>query len=112
MRRTLAGLVMPTEGYRTTWTDRVVLVQEDEERLTKRIHDHLALTWVEYPHPFAVEGKLISQFGPPLNGHSAGQGAALEAVKEVRARHCGSAAPWYTEHHNDRQLRSNGGQVR
>ncbi|WP_053744590.1 GIY-YIG nuclease family protein [Streptomyces sp. NRRL WC-3618] len=34
LRRTLAGLLMSTEGYRTAWTDRVVLVGEDEQRLT------------------------------------------------------------------------------
>lgn len=30
LRRTLAGLLMPAGGYRTTWTDRVVLIPEDE----------------------------------------------------------------------------------
>ena len=56
LRRTLAGLLMPTEGYRTVWTDRVVLVPEDEERLTEWMHEHLALTWVEHPDPLSVEG--------------------------------------------------------
>lgn len=28
---------MPTEGYRTTWTDRVVLIPEDEQRLTHAV---------------------------------------------------------------------------
>src|SRR5689334_12567520 len=43
LRRTLAGLLM-SEGYRTHWTDRVVLLPEDEERLTRWMHTHLRLT--------------------------------------------------------------------
>jgi hypothetical protein len=93
LRRTLAGLLMPTEGYRTTWTDRVVLVPEDEERLTGWMHERLAVTWVEHSDPLSVEGELISLLGPPLNVDGAGQGAALEAVKEARARYYGSAGP-------------------
>lgn len=42
-RRTLAGLLMPTEGYCTTWTDRVVLIPEDEQRLTDWMRQHLRL---------------------------------------------------------------------
>ncbi|MGH3983625.1 MAG: GIY-YIG nuclease family protein, partial [Pseudonocardiaceae bacterium] len=34
LRRTLAGLLLDDERYRTRWTDRVVLVVEDETRLT------------------------------------------------------------------------------
>ena len=37
LRRTLAGL-LSAEGYRTMWTDRVVLVPEDETRLTAWMH--------------------------------------------------------------------------
>lgn len=40
LRRTLAGL-LKSKGYRTTWTDRVVLVCEDEKRLTAWMHAHL-----------------------------------------------------------------------
>nr|WP_225080694.1 hypothetical protein [Streptomyces sp. CoT10] len=88
---------MPTEGYRTVWTDRVVLVPEDEERLTEWMHEHLALTWAEHSDPLSVEGELISLLGPPLNVDGAGQGAALDAVKEARARYYGSAGPRPTE---------------
>lgn len=35
LRRTLAGLLLDEQGYRTRWTDRVVLVDDDEARLTK-----------------------------------------------------------------------------
>lgn len=93
LRRTLAGLLMPTEGYRTVWTDRVILVPEDEERLTEWMHKHLALTWVEHPDPPSVEGQMISRLGPPLNVDGAEQGAELTAVREARARYYGSAGP-------------------
>ncbi|MEU5100270.1 MULTISPECIES: GIY-YIG nuclease family protein [Streptomyces] len=93
LRRTLAGLLMPTEGYRTVWTDRVVLVPEDEERLTEWMHEHLSLTWVEHPDPLSVEGELISRLAPPLNVDGAGEGAALDAVREARAHYYGSAGP-------------------
>lgn len=51
LRRTLAGLLMSTEGYRTAWTDRVVLVGADEQRLTDWMHRYLTLTWSEHPIP-------------------------------------------------------------
>ncbi|WP_026151710.1 GIY-YIG nuclease family protein [Streptomyces prunicolor] len=51
LRRTLAGWLMPAEGYRTTWTDRVVLTPEDEQRLTDWMREHLRLTWSERPDP-------------------------------------------------------------
>ncbi|WP_329531976.1 hypothetical protein OG568_15410 [Streptomyces sp. NBC_01450] len=50
-RRTLAGLLMPTEGYCTTWTDRVVLTPEDEQHLADWMRQHFHLTWCERPDP-------------------------------------------------------------
>ena len=47
LRRTLAGLLMKTENYRTRFTDRVVLVEEDERRLTEWMEVNLRLSWVE-----------------------------------------------------------------
>src|SRR5258705_12748781 len=38
LRRTLAGLLMPTERYQTAWDDGVVLRPEDEVRLTAWMH--------------------------------------------------------------------------
>lgn len=35
LRRTLAGLLFDTENYRTRLTDRVVLIDDDEIRLTE-----------------------------------------------------------------------------
>nr|WP_230415447.1 hypothetical protein [Micromonospora tarapacensis] len=55
------------EGYRTTWTDRVVLVPEDEARLTTWMHTHLRVTWAEDPEPATIEAELIRRVHPPLN---------------------------------------------
>lgn len=68
LRRTLAGLLV-SEGYRTTWTDRVVLVPEDETRLTAWMYAHLRLTWAEDPEPAAIEAELLRRVHPPLNVH-------------------------------------------
>ena len=68
LRRTLAGLLV-SEGYRTTWTDRVVLVPGDEARLTAWMHAHLRLTWAEDPDPAPIEAALVRRLHPPLNVH-------------------------------------------
>ncbi|KAB1909523.1 GIY-YIG nuclease family protein [Micromonospora tulbaghiae] len=68
LRRTLAGLLV-SEGYRTTWTDRVVLIPEDETRLTAWMHEHLRLTWAEDPEPADIEAELVRRLHPPLNVH-------------------------------------------
>ncbi|MGW5434480.1 GIY-YIG nuclease family protein [Streptomyces sp. NPDC004059] len=93
LRRTLAGLLMPTEGYRTAWTDRVVLVSEDEQRLTDWMHQHLTLTWSKHPDPVPLETALISRLRPPLNVDGAEPGAALDRVKQARAVYYASGGP-------------------
>jgi hypothetical protein len=93
LRRTLAGLLMPTESYRTTWTDRVVLIPEDEQRLTHWMHHHLTLTWTEHPDPVPLEKELISQLHPPLNVEGAEHGASRDRVKQARAFYYASAGP-------------------
>ncbi|WP_327370668.1 GIY-YIG nuclease family protein [Streptomyces sp. NBC_01217] len=91
LRRTLAGLLMSAEGYRTVWTDRVVLVGEDEQRLTDWMHRHLTLTWSEYHDPVPLETALISRLRPPLNVDGAEHGTALDCVKQARSLYYASA---------------------
>ncbi|MFI7406513.1 GIY-YIG nuclease family protein [Streptomyces sp. NPDC049541] len=93
LRRTLAGLLMPAESYRTTWTDRVVLIPQDEQRLTHWMHHHLTLTWTEYPDPLPLEKELISQLHPPLNVEGAEHGTYRDRVKQARAFYHASAGP-------------------
>ncbi|MDQ1032162.1 hypothetical protein QF035_009744 [Streptomyces umbrinus] len=92
-RRTLAGLLMPAEGYRTTWTDRVILVPDDEQRLTGWMHRHLTLTWAEHPDPVPLEAALISSLSPPLNLDGARHGPARDRVQEARNTYYASAGP-------------------
>lgn len=66
LRRTLAGLLV-CEGYRTTWTDRVVLIPEDEARLTAWMYAHLRLTWAEDAEPVTIEAELVRRVHTPLN---------------------------------------------
>ncbi|MDX2553305.1 MULTISPECIES: GIY-YIG nuclease family protein [Streptomyces] len=93
LRRTLAGLLMPTEDYRTTWTDRVVLVPGDEQRLTRWTHQHLALTWSEHVDPVPLEKELISRLRPPLNVDGAEHGTTRDSVKQARSFYYASAGP-------------------
>ncbi|GAA1625261.1 GIY-YIG nuclease family protein [Catellatospora bangladeshensis] len=98
LRRTLAGLLMPTEGYRTTWADgHVVLVPDDEQRLTTWMHANLRLTWFRGEDPEQHEQILIDSLEPPLNVKHAKPGAALTIVKAAKAAYKASAGPRPTE---------------
>ncbi|MCS4255963.1 hypothetical protein M2405_004266 [Rhodococcus erythropolis] len=92
LRRTLAGLLLDTEHYRTRRTDRVVLIDEDETRLTAWMHTHLQLTWCQHPTPDAVEAAVIAQWAPPLNvAHASGPARAV--IEAARAAYSASAKP-------------------
>lgn len=93
LRRTLAGLLLHTEGYRTMWTDRVVLVPEDEDRLTTWMHQNLGLTWIERADPRPLEDQLIRKLLPPLNIDGAAAGLSYEAVRHARRAYRASAGP-------------------
>jgi len=97
LRRTLAGLLLHDEQYRTRWTDRVVLVNDDERRLTSWMVTHLHVSWCEHPTPRDVEESIIHALRPPLNVDHA-SGPALELVKEARWHYYASAGPRRGEH--------------
>ncbi|MGX6606793.1 GIY-YIG nuclease family protein [Micromonosporaceae bacterium Da 78-11] len=92
LRRTLAGLLLP-EGYRTHWTDRVVLVAEDEARLTRWMSTHLRLTWAEEPDPVPVEAELVRRLHPPLNVHGVDPEHLQNAVVAAKKAYNASAGP-------------------
>jgi hypothetical protein len=92
LRRTLAGLMLDVEGYRTRWTDRVVLVDEDEIRLTAWMIDRLRISWCEHQTPRDFEGAIIHALNPPLNVDHA-SGPVLGQVKAARRRYFVSAGP-------------------
>lgn len=92
LRRTLAGLLMDTENFSTRRTDRVVLVEEDERRLTDWMEVHLRLSWVEFGHPKLIEAALIQRLQPPLNvTHTCGPNR--EIIDSARQRYRASAPP-------------------
>ncbi|MFD4268176.1 GIY-YIG nuclease family protein [Rhodococcus sp. NPDC058481] len=90
LRRTLAGLLLDTEGYRTRRTDRVVIVDEDEIRLTAWMHSNLWVSWCLHPTPAAVEAAVIGQWAPPLNVSHA-SGPARVIIEAARAAYASSA---------------------
>ncbi|WBB80305.1 GIY-YIG nuclease family protein [Micromonospora sp. WMMD882] len=92
LRRTLAGLLV-SEGYRTTWTDRVVLVPEDEARLTAWMHTHLRLTWAEDADPATLEGVLVRRTRPPLNVHGVDPEHLQAAVIAAKSSYNASSRP-------------------
>ncbi|MBB4743246.1 hypothetical protein BJY16_006705 [Actinoplanes octamycinicus] len=92
LRRTLAGLLV-SEGYRTTWTDRVVLVPEDEARLTAWMHANLRLTWAQDAEPNSVEATLVRRLHPPLNVSGVDPEHVQPAVVAAKARYNDSAGP-------------------
>jgi hypothetical protein len=92
LRRTLAGLLV-SEGYRTTWTDRVVLVSEDEARLTAWMYAHLRLTWAEDAEPATIEAELVRRVHPPLNVHGVDPEHIQAAVVAAKNSYNASSRP-------------------
>lgn len=92
LRRTLAGLLL-SDGYRTTWTDRVVLIPEDEERLTRWMHANLYLTWAEDPEPHSIEATLVARLHPPLNVSGVDPEDLQQQVLDAKNAYNLSAAP-------------------
>jgi hypothetical protein len=90
LRRTLAGLLLDDERLRTRWTDRVVLVDDDEIRLTEWMTTNLRVSWCEHPAPRDVESAIIRMLQPPLNvDHTTGP--SVDLVKAARRRYYQSA---------------------
>lgn len=86
LRRTLAGLLLNEQEYRTRWTDRVVLVDDDEARLTEWMGENLRVSWCEHPSPRDVEAHVIRALRPPLNVDHA-SGPITQVVKAARRRY-------------------------
>ena len=92
LRRTLAGLLV-SEGYRTTRTDRVVLIAEDESRLTAWMHAHLRLTWAQDAEPATIEAELVRRLHPPLNVHGVDPEHIQAAVVAAKNSYNASSHP-------------------
>ncbi|MGW2625842.1 GIY-YIG nuclease family protein [Micromonospora taraxaci] len=92
LRRTLAGL-LAAEGYRTIWRDRVVLIPEDEARLTTWMHTHLRLTWAEDAEPTTIEAELVRRLHPTLNVRGVDAEHVQAAVVAVKSSYNASSRP-------------------
>ena len=92
LRRTLAGLLV-SENYRTTWTDRVVLIPEDEARLTRWMYANLRLTWAEDAEPASIEAELVRRLHPPLNISGVDPDHVQAAVVAARNAYNSSSRP-------------------
>jgi len=92
LRRTLAGLLV-SEGYQTTWTDRVVLIPADEARLTAWMFAHLRLTWAEEAESATIEAELVRRLHPPLNVHGVDPEQIQAAVVAARNSYNTSSRP-------------------
>jgi len=86
LRRGLASLLGEREGWRTRWTTRPVLINQDELRLSEWMVERLQLTWAVHPQPWTVEDDVIEALLPPLN-QAANRGHPLhEHVRAARKR--------------------------
>jgi hypothetical protein len=93
LRRTLAGLLLPTEGYRTERANRVVLFREDEHRLTRWMRANLFIAWAEDPVPEEIEDGLVRQMRPPLNVHGVPPAFLQTSVVAARRAYNTNAHP-------------------
>ncbi|WP_433802975.1 GIY-YIG nuclease family protein [Actinomycetospora sp. CA-084318] len=89
LRRTLAGLLLDELMLRTRrQADRVVLLDQDEARLTSWMTEHLRLSWCIHPSPREVEADVIRTLGPPLNvDHATGPTRDVVVAARERYRH-------------------------
>ncbi|MGY1719044.1 GIY-YIG nuclease family protein [Blastococcus sp. SYSU DS0552] len=86
LRRSLASLLHEQQGWRSHFTDRPLLVPEDELELNAWMQEHLALTWAVHEEPWTVEARVIDELTPPLN-QSANAGHPLyRHVRDARRR--------------------------
>lgn len=86
LRRSLASLLVEQEGWRSRFTDRPLLVAEDEQRLTAWMEQHLVLTWAVHEEPWTVEAQVITDLTPPLNQSANAAHPLYRHVREARRR--------------------------
>ncbi|WP_222270921.1 GIY-YIG nuclease family protein [Modestobacter marinus] len=95
LRRSLAALLSEQESWRSRWTT-LLLVEEDEARLSRWMGETLRLSWAEHPEPWTVEAAVIEQLQPPLNQADNRAHPLYEYVKAARKRWREAAAARWT----------------
>ena len=86
LRRSLASLLHEQEGWRTRFTDRPLLLADDEARLNNWMREHLALSWAVHEQPWTVEAQVIAELAPPLNQSANSSHPLYRQVREARQR--------------------------
>lgn len=86
LRRALAALLSENQGWRSRWTTRPVLVDDDELRLSRWMQDSLQVTWTVHPEPWTVESAVIRRLEPPLNQDDNHDHPLYGYVKQARSR--------------------------
>jgi hypothetical protein len=86
LRRSLASLLYEREGWQSRFTDRPLLVPDDEVQLNAWMREHLALTWAVHEQPWTVEAQVIAEFMPPLNQSANSAHPLYGHVREARRR--------------------------
>lgn len=86
LRRSLASLLHEGEGWRSRFTDRPLLVPEDEQRLTRWMDEHLRLSWAVHEEPWTVEAQAIAALTPPLNQSANSSHPLYGVVRDARSR--------------------------
>ncbi|MGY2082327.1 GIY-YIG nuclease family protein [Blastococcus sp. SYSU DS0539] len=86
LRRSLASLLHERQGWRSRFTDRPLLVPEDELELNAWMQEHLALSWAVHDQPWTVEAQVIADMTPPLNQSANVAHPLYRHVRDARAR--------------------------
>jgi hypothetical protein len=94
LRRALVALLLSSQGYTTRWTPtRVVPIDEDEERVSAWIRQHLRVSWTRHPEPATVEASVIAELAPPLNQAHNKAHPLYSTIAAARVAYRASAGP-------------------
>lgn len=85
-RRSLASLLFEQEGWRSRFTDRPLLLPDDEVRLNDWMQEHLAVAWAVHEQPWTMETQVIADLTPPLNQAANASHPLYRQVRDARAR--------------------------
>jgi hypothetical protein len=86
LRRSLASLLYEQQDWRSRFTDRPLLLAEDEARLNDWMQEHLRLSWTVHQQPWTVEAQHIAELTPPLNQSANSSHPLYRHVRAARRR--------------------------
>jgi hypothetical protein len=86
LRRSLASLLYEQQGWHSRFTDRPLLLADDEARLNDWMQEHLAVSWAVHEQPWTIEAEVIAELTPPLNQSANSSHPLYRHVREARRR--------------------------